>query len=1000
MKRLLFKLAGQDGEQPEAGAGDNNAQDNQPAAENPEATADDMRRRRMERFQQMEAESQAQGLKQLEQMSKSPSPPLTSPKSTSPPLASSKLAAAATPSSSTTSVKPTTTTTTTTTSTSKPAATTTPSSSSTTTSTVSANAHKIRECEVPMTESDYYILEKILYIYLKPTSENKAVFLKSLATELKSELAASGEKCFKLTPDVLDRFMVERLSTAANYPAVEYLIATYNRLKNESKKKVKQFVQDQAFSNQLVELIVRYLGIILTIPDMFQNSSTPAYGTGPVQLLPYLTGEFTEELSYEFLQSFIDLYQEDKKDIFQPIFSYMSTKMTTITLLGDFLSYFKAFSSLIQFKSLSDIFIGSQYWNPPGNNGAQMETATLLGAYFSPSATSNDRAVLNQYFPSASQLSQHNIREAFVSIHSVLKNYDQGLYQLVRSLLRSSPEAKEAFLVWICSAIDKNAGRTKMNVNAAEVASDGFALNLVAVMILLCEAFVDVSFSKVSMVDTNFLLNSKRHDLSSYTRLSATSEEVEEWQKSKQLEPSPNVNFITECFFVTLRCIHIALNPSFSKIKNISRALRENDNLKRNLNETRSSWQNTPQARLHEANLEMVKKREDLYKGLLLSLEAQLFEQQFIQKTAFFLIFTTKWLLKVINPNDQKLPLPLPPNIQFVALPEFCIEDVVDFFANVSAMFPHYLENLPLEVLVNFFITVLSAPENVKNPYLKAKIVEILSEFIPRDNHPSNNYFASLFECSDLVKENLVPSIMRFYVDIEFTGAHNQFYEKFNYRYQAAHILKYRQIVFDACQQQCQHATLFVAKGGRAIHETRDSRQNLGDDELLPLAIGRTEMHGTQGARTGKMTDIYLFLAVDERFVQSVVRDGRSFKVSMFATADKIMRRERLKNDDEMDKFSKLIERFEQAAREEEQEEEDLGEIPDQYLDPILSTLMRDPVTLPSSKTIVDRQTIVRHLLSDQTDPFNRSKLTEDMLIPNTELKAEIDAWIKSKKQK
>ena len=53
------------------------------------------------------------------------------------------------------------------------------------------------------------------------------------------------------------------------------------------------------------------------------------------------------------------------------------------------------------------------------------------------------------------------------------------------------------------------------------------------------------------------------------------------------------------------------------------------------------------------------------------------------------------------------------------------------------------------------------------------------------------------------------------------------------------------------------------------------------------------------------------------------------------------------------------------------------------YVDPILSTLMRDPVRLPTSGVIVDRSTISRHLLSDQSDPFNRMPLNESMLEPS-----------------
>lgn len=41
-------------------------------------------------------------------------------------------------------------------------------------------------------------------------------------------------------------------------------------------------------------------------------------------------------------------------------------------------------------------------------------------------------------------------------------------------------------------------------------------------------------------------------------------------------------------------------------------------------------------------------------------------------------------------------------------------------------------------------------------------------------------------------------------------------------------------------------------------------------------------------------------------------------------------------------------------------EDELLAEVPDDFLDPIMSTLMTDPVILPSSKQIVDRSTIAR----------------------------------------
>jgi ubiquitin conjugation factor E4 B len=56
---------------------------------------------------------------------------------------------------------------------------------------------------------------------------------------------------------------------------------------------------------------------------------------------------------------------------------------------------------------------------------------------------------------------------------------------------------------------------------------------------------------------------------------------------------------------------------------------------------------------------------------------------------------------------------------------------------------------------------------------------------------------------------------------------------------------------------------------------------------------------------------------------------------------------------------------------------------------------MEDPVILPSSRVTIDRPVIVRHLLSDSTDPFNRSHLTQDMLLPDIDLKLRIQEFVR-----
>ena len=62
-------------------------------------------------------------------------------------------------------------------------------------------------------------------------------------------------------------------------------------------------------------------------------------------------------------------------------------------------------------------------------------------------------------------------------------------------------------------------------------------------------------------------------------------------------------------------------------------------------------------------------------------------------------------------------------------------------------------------------------------------------------------------------------------------------------------------------------------------------------------------------------------------------------------------------------------------------------------MDPLMATLMTDPVMLPVSRTILDRSTIRSHLLSDPNDPYSRAPLKIEDVIPQPELQARIEAW-------
>lgn len=145
-----------------------------------------------------------------------------------------------------------------------------------------------------------------------------------------------------------------------------------------------------------------------------------------------------------------------------------------------------------------------------------------------------------------------------------------------------------------------------------------------------------------------------------------------------------------------------------------------------------------------------------------------------------------------------------------------------------------------------------------------------------------------------------------------------------------------------------------------------------------------------------EISHIYINLSKDDSFCLAVSQDGRSYSDQLFGYAENILIRiggGQLIGD--MSEFAAKVKRMGAQYKE---EQELLADAPEEYLDPIISTLMTDPVVLPSSKVTVDRSTIARHLLSDQTDPFNREPLTMDKVKSNEALKREIEQWIEGKR--
>ncbi|RMZ77527.1 hypothetical protein DV737_g4315, partial [Chaetothyriales sp. CBS 132003] len=146
-------------------------------------------------------------------------------------------------------------------------------------------------------------------------------------------------------------------------------------------------------------------------------------------------------------------------------------------------------------------------------------------------------------------------------------------------------------------------------------------------------------------------------------------------------------------------------------------------------------------------------------------------------------------------------------------------------------------------------------------------------------------------------------------------------------------------------------------------------------------------------ALLSEIVDVYLNLMDRQNFILAVARDGRSYKPANFAAAARILKDKVLKSAEELAEWRELVDRIAKAKEEDDNVEAELGDIPDEFLDPLMYTLMEDPVILPVSRTVIDRSTIRSHLLSDPHDPFNRVPLKIEDVIPAAEMKQKIERF-------
>ena len=893
---------------------------------------------------------------------------------------------------------------------------------------------------------------------------------------------------------------------------------------------------------KIMQLCVSYTGLLLEYPGMFPQPND-VVSAGSSILLSYIretSGSYaTTVMSTEMLnQLAAGLARDALMEVFGPVIMELSSEMRNLNINNNFMPPLQTLYSLVQLKPVASLITEMPAWNPSDMPSRSFEIATILGPFFriSPLGTDDGRVAVNIFGDKLQRL-RSDVDSAQTSMRFSLESLNQTLHRVLLCIIKSSPNAKEAVLEWIATIIRLNQERTKLVVSDPnKVSTDGFIFNVFSVLLKLAEPVMDPNFSKINLINPNYLQMSVRINVSNFTKINATAPEEENfYAKGKTCIPNQE-NFVTEIFFLTIWFMHLSFHRLVVAYGDVQKDLRES---MKNLDQLRADegkWMSSSRAGMYKGLLVRIESHVSQLSAVKLSCDIVMNDEKFLECVIQFSQLIARFILKLIvspsigieysdlvfgkgvyfrshaKADGISLPLSIAPDC-FRMLPEFFVEDIAEILIHCSQYIPGSIVPHGSTAIVDDFISLgvillqcrsvfsSASRENdgvfVKNPYLIAKLVEVFF-LLTLDYGPGSNInFAvkNLIGAHSIALQHLVSGLLVFYVDVEKTGHSSQFYDKFGIRYNISRIIKYlwesyplvykdkikeestaRWDIFVKFINLLMNDTTYLLDEGlgklveiRVLQNEMESSawMSLADTEktekekklkdlergaqsciqlanesvgmlrfltsyiidpfLRPEIIDRlaamlnfnlvllvgpkcTDLKVRNPEKYGfnpkqllsDIIDVYLNLSQDSRKIEfkvAVARDGRSYSRSHFEKAANILLSKGLKAQETIGRITLFVEQVEEIIGQDLAEEADLGEIPDEFLDPLMFTLMEDPVTLPSSRTIVDRSTIVSHLLSDATDPFNRVPLNIDMVIPATDLKQKIHEWRKSKRR-
>lgn len=410
-----------------------------------------------------------------------------------------------------------------------------------------------------------------------------------------------------------------------------------------------------------------------------------------------------------------------------------------------------------------------------------------------------------------------------------------GFHRCQRSVLAAlkkmlKPQYRNNVLSWLAAIVSLNelrAGPRFRKEGLKEACSDGVFLNLCSVLLLLCKPFMsshDASGQKLGLIDhaypTSPLCRLDQVNETCLARGVITQDRRSEGHTRFLGGPPPGSSgggnnaesassrfkFVTECFFVTQRALHVGLIPAMNTFSQTVSDLGRQ--LQMEMGGT-SSPSPSPSSGGADVGKQSILK--NLYVLYQLAWACSLLDPELVQLCCDFYITQAVWITRLIESCQQgddsgEEEVREKQRQLLSGLPAFCVKDMASWFRFVAVHRPMLLQGLQLTPMVDCCVGLLERPDLLPDPLAQSRIVSTLLVFVDSDKRGqrphrllgADSWGGILGELSVMVqgnpsvRDNLGPALLHTYAAVSvFEGldVDKENFDKYTTRYEVTQLL-------------------------------------------------------------------------------------------------------------------------------------------------------------------------------------------------------------------